>query len=136
MANFRLDVDTALYAKLNTQTVLDAVAGGVWNSRAPRGTPYPFIVFQMMSKVDEHNFALRGGNALYLVKAVSDKEWPKEAMDADTQIDTALEDTTLTIANYSQLLCRRENDFGFVEDRDGMIYQHIGGIYRVIADES
>lgn len=136
MANFRLDVDTAIFNILNTQAVNDAVKGGVFNSLAPPDATFPYIVFQMLSKVDEHNFALRGGNAVYLIKGVSNKRWPKEAIDVDTTIDTTMEDATLTIANHSQLLCRRESDFSFVEDRDGMIYQHVGGMYRVMADES
>tara|TARA_Y100000310_G_scaffold71153_1_gene66987 strand:+ start:67 stop:477 length:411 start_codon:yes stop_codon:yes gene_type:complete len=136
MANFKLDVDTALFTALNTQTVLDAVKGGVHNTIAPEEAEFPYIVFQMLSKEEERHFALRGGNALYVVKCVSDKRWPKEAMDGDTQIDTALEDATLTIANHNQLLCRRERDVSFFEARDGEVYNHAGGMYRVIADES
>ena len=136
MANFRLNVDKAVFDKLNTETVLATAKGGVFNSVAPRGAQPPFVVFQAMSKVDEHTFNGRFGNAIYLVKAVSESPWPKEAEDVDTVVDTALEDATLTITGYRALLCRRESDFSLVEEIGGKTFTHVGGLYRIMADQT
>ena len=55
---------------------------------------------------------------------------------ADTQIDTALQDATLTITGFNHVYCRRESDIYLTENVGGVMYQHIGGTYRIIGDES
>ncbi len=137
MANFRLNADKAVFDTLNVQAMLNLAIGGVYNAQAPQQVKPPFVVFQMLSKEDENSFNGRYANALYMVKAVSKSPWPKEAMDVDTQIDTLMEDATLTITGYTALHCRRERDLALVEEVDaGETYQHVGGIYRVKADQT
>ena len=67
---------------------------------------------------------------------MSESPWPKEAATIDTQIDTLLQDATLTITGYGPIYCRRESDFYLPENVGGKVYQHQGGLYRVIADQS
>lgn len=136
MANARLQVDKALIAALNVAAVLEVAPGGVHNSVAPQGTATPFVVFQAMSKEDAHTFNGRFANMVYMVKAVSKNTWPKQAMDVDTLVDTTLEDAALTISGFNQLLCRRQSDIYFTEEHGGDVWQHIGGLYRIIADQS
>jgi len=128
-------MDKAVYDTLNVASVLDLATGGVYNELAPRNINAPYVIFQAMSKVDEHTFNGRFANALYMVKAVSKQPWPKEALDIDTQIDSVMEDATLTVTGYTHLLCRREEDIYLAEDDAGIIWHHVGGIYRIIADE-
>jgi len=33
------------------------------------------------------------------------------------------------------LLCRRESDVALVEELGGDVFHHVGGIYRIIADQ-
>lgn len=136
MANARLQVDKAIFTALNVAAILEVAPGGVHNMVARQGTPPPFVVFQAMSKEDEHTFNGRFANMVYMVKAVAKNTWPKTALDVDTVIDTTLEDATLTISGFTQLLCRRQSDIYFVEEHGGDVWQHIGGLYRVIADQS
>jgi hypothetical protein len=138
MANLRLNLDTAVYALLNVAAVTNEATGGVFNQLAPAGTSPPYVVFQAMSKVDEYwSFSSgRGGAALYMVKAIDRSPWPKGAGDIDTQIDSVMQDASLSITGHSLLQCRRESDIYLVEDLDGVVYQHIGGIYRIVADQS
>lgn len=136
MANARLQVDKAMFAALNVQTVLGVAPGGVHNSMAPQGTQPPYVIFQAMSKDDVHCFALRGAEMVYMVKAVTKHPWPKGAMDIDTVLDTALEDAALSITGYNHLLCRRQSDIYLTEESGGEIWQHVGGLYRVIADQT
>ena len=137
MANLRVNLDEAVFAKLNVETVTNEATGGVFNMIAPQDTPPPYVVFQAMSKVDDYfAFTGRGGSALYMVKVIDRSAWPKAAADIDTQIDTAMQDVTLSITRHSQLYCRRESDLYLVEDVNGVMYQHVGGMYRIIADES
>ena len=137
MANLRVNLDTAIYSVLNVEAVTNEATGGVFNGLAPQGTEPPFVVFQAMSKVDDYfSYTGRGGAAVYLVKAIDRSIWPKGAGDIDTQIDSVMQDVSLSITGYSLLMCRRESDLYLVEDQAGMVYQHIGGLYRIIADQS
>ena len=137
MANLRVNLDTAIYAVLNVASVTNEATGGVFNGLAPQGTEPPFVVFQAMSKVDDYfAFTGRGGTAVYMVKVIDRSVWPKAAGDIDTQIDSLMQDASLSITGHSLLMCRRESDVYLVEDQNGVVYQHIGGMYRILADES
>ena len=137
MANLRVNLDTAIFDKLNIAAVTNEALGGVFNLMAPESTSAPFVVFQAMSKVDDYfSYTGRGGTALYMIKAIDESRWPKTAADIDTQIDSAMQEASLSITGHALLMCRRESDFYLVEDLNGKIFQHVGGMYRIIADES
>ena len=137
MANLRVNLDTAVYSVLNVASVTNEATGGVFNSIAPQSIEPPFVIFQAMSKVDDYfSYTGRGGSAIYMVKAISRNRWPKEAGDIDTQIDAVMQNASLSITGHSLLSCRREEDIYLIEDDDGVIYNHVGGLYRIIADES
>ena len=136
MANARQEIDKAVLAKLNTATVLTTAKGGVFNTLAPKGALSPFVVFQAMSKIDEHSFNGRFANAVYMVKAVSRSQSPKEAQDVDTVIDSTMEDASLSITGFTPLLCRRESDLYLVEPDGSDLWHHIGGLYRIMADQT
>jgi len=137
MANLRVNLDTAVFTVLNIAAVTNEATGGVFNQLAPAGTAPPYVVFQAMSKVDEYwSFTGRGGAAVYMIKAIDRSPWPKGAGDIDTQIDSAMQDASLSITGHALLQCRRESDIYLVEDLDGVVYQHIGGLYRILADQS
>ena len=137
MANLRVNLDTAVYAVLNVAAVTNEATGGVYNTMAPDGVEPPFVVFQAMSKVDDYfAYSERGGAAVYMVKAVTRSVWPKEAGDIDTQIDSVMQDASLSVTGHALISCRRESDIYLIEDQSGVIYHHIGGLYRILADES
>jgi len=137
MANLRVNLDTAVYDILNVAAVTNEATGGVFNGVAPQGTEPPFVVFQAMSKTDDYfAYTGRGGAAIYMVKAIDRSPWPKAAGDIDTQIDSVMQDASLSITGHALLSCRREEDIYLVEDLAGVIYQHIGGLYRILADQS
>ncbi|KKK54202.1 hypothetical protein LCGC14_3087090, partial [marine sediment metagenome] len=72
----------------------------------------------------------------YMVKAVSLSRWPKEAGDIDTEIDGVMQDAALSITGYTTFYVRRESDFYLPEERGSEMYQQIGGLYRIMADET
>ena len=137
MANLRVNLDTAVYAVLNVEAVVNEATGGVFNGLAPQGTAPPYVVFSAMSKNDDYwSYTGRGAEAVYMIKAISRSAWPKEAGDIDTQVDSVMQDASLSITGFSLLACWREEDIYLVENQDGVIYQHVGGLYRIIADQS
>ena len=137
MANLRVNLDTAVYAVLNVASVTNEATGGVYNTMAPDGVEPPFVVFQAMAKTDDYfAYSERGGAAVYMVKAITRSVWPKEAGEIDTQIDSVMQDASLSVSGHSLISCRREEDIYLVEDQSGVIYHHIGGLYRINADQS
>ena len=137
MANLRVNLDTAIFDTLNVASVTNEATGGVFNGVAPQGTEPPFVVFQAMSKIEDYfAYTGRGGQAIYMVKAIDRSPWPKAAGAIDTQIDSVMQDASLSISGHTQISCRREEDIYLTEDQSGVIYQHIGGLYRIIADQS
>ena len=137
MANLRVNLDSAVYEKLNITAVTNEAVGGVFNQMAPEGTQPPFVVFQAMSKVDDYwSYTGRGGTAVYMIKVIDESRWPKAASDIDTQIDSAMQDVALSVTGYALLQCRRESDIYLVENSEGRTFQHIGGLYRIEADQS
>lgn len=137
MANLRPNLDAALFTVLNVSSLTNLATGGVFNSIAPQDTAPPYVVYQSFSKVDDYYaFSKRGGDALYMVKAVTQTPWPKDAATIDSQIDTLLQDATLSITGFTQFVCRRESDIYLVENVGGEVYQHQGGMYRIVADET
>lgn len=137
MANLRVNLDTAIFNVLNVASVTNEATGGVFNGVAPQGTEPPFVVFSAMSKTDDYfAYSERGGQAVYMVKAIDRSPWPKSAGDIDTQIDSVMQDASLSITGHSLISCRREEDIYLVEDLAGVMYQHVGGLYRIIADET
>jgi hypothetical protein len=136
MANFRLNADKAVFETLNVEALHDLAPGGVFNTIAPQGTGTPYVVFKFVSKVDEHSFNGRFADAVYAVKVVTDRPWPKDAEDVDTQIDTLMEDAALSITGFSTIYCRRESDFDLTEEMGGKFFTHVGGLYRIMADQA
>lgn len=137
MANLRPNLDAAIMDTLNVASLLTLATGGVYNSVAPQETEPPYVVFQAMSEVDDdYSFSGRGEDAVYMAKAISRSPWPKEANTINTQINALLQDATLSITGYAQLLCRRTEAVFMDEDLGGDTYTHIGGMYRITADES
>ena len=137
MANLRVNLDTAVYAVLNVEAVVNEATGGVFNGLAPQGTAPAYVVFSAMSKNDDYwSYTGRGAEAVYMIKAISRSAWPKEAGDIDTQVDSVMQDASLSITGFSLLACRREEDIYLVENQDGVIYQHVGGLYRIIEDQT
>jgi len=51
-------------------------------------------------------------------------------------VDSVLQDASLSITGHTLLFCRREEDIYLAEDQGGVIYQHVGGLYRIRADQS
>ena len=137
MANLRVNLDTAVFDILNVESVTNEATGGVFNGLAPQRTAPPFVVFSAMAMTDDYfAYTGRGGSAVYMVKAIDRSPWPKAAGDIDTQIDSVMQDASLSITGHALISCRREEDIYLVEDLAGVIYQHIGGLYRIIADQS
>lgn len=138
MANARPNLDTTLHDLLNVSALLAKATGGVHNSLAPGHVSPPYCIYQAVSNINARTLGKRYSNLTYLVKGVSRAAWPMEAAEIDTEIDTLLEAATLTVSGFTFVtgMCIREEDFYFVEEDEGQVWTHQGGLYRIELEEN
>lgn len=97
---------------------------------APQGSQPPYVVFQRMSASDSYTFTSSEVGADYMVKVISNRQWPGEAYNAYGSVHAALQGRALTIGGYQALRCERRTTLEYMDnDR----YWHVGGIYRIEA---
>lgn len=114
---------SALYGKLST-----VLPGKVFDTLAPGTVPANYVVFQRLTEIDEYTFGTaRIENLEYLVKAVSDRDWPYPAYAMYATAHDAVQDAALTIPGYAQLRFRRTSTINF---QDSDKNWHVGGVYR------
>jgi len=126
-------VETALYTALNGEaaiTALLASATSIFNQLAPQGSSYDMVVFAQASGVEENETPTRSRDLVYMIKGVSDTGF-LAAGGIDTQIDTLLHDSALTVTGYTNFWLARESDLRFLETTaEGENYYHAGALYR------
>lgn len=102
----------------------------VYYALAPQGATPPYIIVQRQTATDEYTFDGRGVNALYVVKAVSNRQWPVEAWNVYGTVHDTLQNAPLAITGFTTLRCERRN---VVEYIDPERFWHVGGVYRIEA---
>ena len=117
--------------------VYGALGGTAANPRAyyalaPQGSTPPYTIFQRMSASDEYTFDSAGVGADYLIKVVSNRQWPGEAYAAYGSVHTAVQGKQLSMSGYTALRCERRTT---IEYQDNDRFWHVGGIYRIEAWE-
>lgn len=129
MANDFSAFASAVYSALGGTAATPAA----YYALAPQGSTPPYCVFQRMTGSDEYTFDDGGVNADYLVKIVSNRQWPGEAYAAYGTVHSAMQGKQLTISGFTALRCERRTT---VEYQDNDRFWHVGGIYRIEAWET
>lgn len=97
---------------------------------APQGSRPPYVIFQRMTATDSYTFTSGEVGADYVVKVISNRQWPGEAYAAYGSVHAAIQSEHLTMAGFTALRCERRST---VEYMDNDRYWHVGGIYRIEA---
>jgi hypothetical protein len=124
---------TALTASTD---VTDYVDNRIYSTPPPRGTEYPFIIYNMTSTNDVRGIGVSRimSDTIYTVKAVARSSNATDLPDLVAAIDVAL---TLEIPAVSALgtveACVRERAVQIAEFTEGQHYEHRGGDYKVHA---
>lgn len=129
MANDMMAMGSAIYNKLGGTAATPAV----YYALAPQSTQPPYVIVQRLSAADEYTFTGQGVSAEYVVKVVSNRQWPSEAWAAYGTVHNTLQDASLTIPGYTALRCERSSTVEYIDPER---FWHVGGIYRVEAWQS
>lgn len=126
MSNDLPAIGSAIYSALGGTAATPRAYYGV----APQGTPYPYTTIHRQAGVDSYTFTSSEVSTDYVVKVISDRQWPGEAYGAYGTVHTALQGKSLTIPGFTALRCERQRT---IEYQDADRFWHVGGIYRIDA---
>lgn len=115
---------SAIYSALGGTAATPRAFYGV----APQGQPYPVTTINRQAAVDVYTFTSSEVSADYVVKVVSNRQWPGEAYAAYGTVHAALHGATLSVPGFTPLRCERQYT---IEYQDSDRFWHVGGIYRV-----
>ncbi|MFH0980643.1 MAG: hypothetical protein V2A79_03780 [Planctomycetota bacterium] len=129
-------VDKALYAALTGDGTLTgklSSAAAVYRRVAPPGAVCPYVMFAKQTGSDDYTFSQRAKSSMpYLVKAVDKSLSADNANDIADRIDVLLTDVALTVTGKTLMYLRRETHVEYDEHAaGGVVYQHVGGIFRI-----
>jgi hypothetical protein len=132
-------IDTALYTVLSadlagtaTGTLGQLGVTGVYRALAPQTATLPYIVYNEQAGTDQWTFNARTGKStVYQVKAIDDGHSAANVSAMSDRLDALLNDAALSVSGWSCKRIRRESDIEYAETDEGVIYHHIGGLYRI-----
>jgi hypothetical protein len=129
-----------IYTTLANDATLQARIGQrVYHGVAPAGTPFPYVVFQMLS--GGNDLMVLGGarvwaDPLYLIKAVDKGSSTGNIEPVADRIDALLHAKSGTVTNGVIWSAIRERPHEQPELTDGVMYQNLGGEYRLLASQA
>lgn len=134
-------VRQALYQRLNVSGVTSLLASGsasLYHGVAPQNAAYPLLVFNKQSGIND--LKVFGGddarNTLWLVKGIARATSSSAAEDIDAAANTRLHFGALSIAGADDMYLARESDVEFVETFGDTQYRHVGGLYRLVYQDT
>lgn len=111
-----------------------AIVGGINEGMAPRKVRYPFVVYQLVSSVREHQFDGQQIKSVWDISIYAEN--PVDANNVDALVQTALNDQDIAVDGQTTMLCRRVADLptGPDIDSEGRRIWQAGGSYSVWTD--
>lgn len=107
----------------------------VWSDLASQGTPYPHIVFNTQAAKNTLGVgAVRIlTDPLYTIKVIGRNSSYAELQPIVERMDTLLESALNAVVNGIAIRrCYQEEAIKYPEVDEGVRYNHIGGMYRII----
>ena len=123
-------------ALLASTAITDYVGDRIFDLPPPRGTLYPYIVFNTQSAEDVRGVGTQRimSDSIYTVKAVAETDDSSKLAPLAGAIDDALVlASPVSVGTIgTALACVRERLMRYTELTDGTYYSHRGGEYRIL----
>ena len=126
-----------IYTVLANDATLVSKTDGIYSALVPAGETYPLVLFGE-NRTDNDLMAL-GARRIwstmhYVVRAIDEtKSYGGDLETIADRIDAVLHAASGTTTAGTVWACVRTMPFRMVEQRDGRIFRHLGGIYQVRA---
>lgn len=131
-----------IYGKLAGDTTLNNLLGtpaqgyakSIYHNTAPANAQFPYVLLSQQSGTPTEAFTAPSAleTEVWLVKAVDHNTTADPADAIWDRIKTLLNDATLSISGASLLYLRRQSDAKYEEVTDGVRYQHVGSLFRLV----
>lgn len=134
----RTAIQARLLATSAVTTLLATPSHSVFHRRAPQQAKPPLIVFDRRSGVKSYSFSDPDAvlEDTWLVRAVSFGRTADRAEEIAAAIDAALTDAPLSLSDRHLLAVFQESIVDYPEQVGKEMFQHCGGIYRVVTQPS
>lgn len=121
--NDLLHVGSALYNYIATNGTVTT-----YYQKAKQSATVPYCLVYFMNANDDYTFDSKGLNADYVIKVVSDKAFPEEAIRLYGDVHDIIQDSGFTIPNYEVIRVRRES---ILQYEDQSHFWNVGGLYNI-----
>jgi hypothetical protein len=106
----------------------------VFNDEVPVNTVYPFVVYSVHDNADVIVIgdARVMVTASYLIKAIAvGNNWPPDLMSSAARIDALMNGILQPVTGGIVHGSRRSSEYRLVEQVEGKLFRHMGGIYQM-----
>lgn len=128
-----------LYSRLAADGVLAAAApGGIHEHPAPPGTASPLITYQLQAPVDVKVVPDKRvwAEMVYLVRAIGQGRSYVVLEAAADRLDVLLDRADGATSDARVISCTRDSAYALSEERNGVEYRHLGGLFRLLVQPS
>lgn len=130
-------VDAWLDQVLGSDTTLAGLAtGGCWDTLADESAAFPYVVWQLQAGRDVGGIGPATRimvNGLWLVRGVDRSPSQTAVKPIAERVDALLHAASGSVTGGLVVACVREEPYKFLEVTDGVMYWHLGGMYRIWA---
>lgn len=133
-----LTADRWLYNTLHGDAALMGLVEDVYTWPVPQGAALPYVLFQEQSARDVMGMGPHRiwSTGTWLVRAVAETAtWGGDLEAAANRIDALLQAKGGVVVGGQVFVCVREQPFRLVENANSRSYRHLGGIYRIMAQQ-
>lgn len=127
-------VATAIYARLSGDSDLQALLAepdAIYHEQAPQGSKAPYVVFQLLSGVEQWTFGEGNERAIWLVKGICRGEDPTPAEEIDERCKALLHRQKIPVPEGRPITVLRESRVAYPEPGDGELVRHRGAKYLI-----
>lgn len=121
--NDHLLVGSACYNHIRTNGTVTT-----YFHKAPQNASVPYCLVYFMTANDDYTFSDQGLNADYIVKVISNKNHPEEAIRLYGDIHELFQNADLQIPGYDVIRVRRESLLNY---EDQSHFWNVGGLYNI-----
>jgi hypothetical protein len=104
-----LNILTAIKSKFTGSALSTSVGGRIYLDEAPQKTPYPYVVYSIVSGVPDDNFKTDMDEILFQVSLFSSSTGATEIATMYNDLKTLLDDAVLTITGWTNVMTSRQN---------------------------
>lgn len=121
-----------IFLKLNVTAITNLVVG-IYHKIAPQGTPFPYILFWIVTGSNRDTFASWGDDLLLQIDVFcQDKDKNGDEISGSKHVGviseavtTLMDEADLTVSGYANIFCQRQGPPRDLFEEDVKTYHHV-----------